>query len=113
MPVTWTKRIWREWSNFSDYRQHIEIFGHLGGPAGKYAWIEKLVKMDRLWNLTIMAPGLQGEKQKKNVKWFDNKITSQYRSCNPGWFAFQDYQVRLIPTEVFISSHGKNWRCLN
>lgn len=37
-----------------------------------------------------------------------NKITSQYLSCTiPDGSAFAAYQVRSIPTEVFIDSHGK------
>ena len=59
--------------------------------------------------LTIMAPGLQGEKTEEEfVKWFDQQ---DYKSVpvlyNPDGSAFADYQVRSIPTEVFIDSHGK------
>ena len=42
------------------------------------------------------------------VKWFDQQ---DYKSVpvlyNPDGSAFADYQVRSIPTEVFIDSHGK------
>ena len=49
------------------------------------------------------------KKQKKNLlKWFDQQ---DYKSVpvlyNPDGSAFADYQVRSIPTEVFIDSHGK------
>ena len=59
--------------------------------------------------LTIMAPGLQGEKTEEEfVKWFDQQ---DYKSVpvlyNPDGSEFADYQVRSIPTEVFIDSHGK------
>ena len=73
--------------------------------------LEKLVKdTDRDFEiLTIMAPGLQGEKTEEEfVKWFDQQ---DYKSVpvlyNPDGSAFADYQVRSIPTEVFIDSHGK------
>ena len=46
------------------------------------------------------------------VKWFDQQ---DYKSVpvlyNPDGSAFADYQVRSIPTEVFIDSHGENWTC--
>ena len=73
--------------------------------------LEKLVKdTDRDFEiLTIMAPGLQGEKTEEEfVKWFDQQ---DYKSVpvlyNPDGSSFADYQVRSIPTEVFIDSHGK------
>ena len=73
--------------------------------------LEKLVKdTDRDFEiLTIMAPGLQGEKTEEEfVKWFDQQ---DYKSVpvlyNQDGSAFADYQVRSIPTEVFIDSRGK------
>ena len=46
------------------------------------------------------------------VKWFDQQ---DYKSVPVLWpiqdgSAFADYQVRSIPTEVFIDSHG-TWTC--
>ena len=57
-----------------------------------------------------MAPGLQGEKkQKKNLlNGLINMITSPRTGLvQSDGSAFADYQVRSIPTEVFIDSHGK------
>ena len=49
------------------------------------------------------------KKQKKNsLNGLINKITSPVPVLyNPDGSAFADYQVRSIPTEVFIDSHGK------
>ena len=59
--------------------------------------------------LTVMAPGMQGEKTEKEfVEWFAQQ---DYPSVpvlyNPDGSAFANYQVRSIPTEVFIDSQGK------
>ena len=59
--------------------------------------------------LTVMAPGMQGEKTEEEfVEWFAQQ---DYPSVpvlyNPDGSAFANYQVRSIPTEVFIDSQGK------
>ena len=59
--------------------------------------------------LTVMAPGIQGEKTEEEfVEWFAQQ---DYPSVpvlyNPDGSAFANYQVRSIPTEVFIDSQGK------
>ena len=79
-------------------------------PA-KYAWIREIGQdSDRDFEiLTIMATRTPRWKTEEEfVKWFDQQ---DYKSVpvlyNPDGSAFADYQVRSIPTEVFIDSHGK------
>ena len=99
----------------SDYRGkkvYLKFWATWCGPCRQsMPELDKLVKdTDRDFEiLTIMAPGLQGEKTEEEfVKWFDQQ---DYKSVpvlyNPDGSAFADYQVRSIPTEVFIDSHGK------
>lgn len=99
----------------SDYRGkkvYLKFWATWCGPCRQsMPELNKLVEeKDRDFEiLTVMAPGLQGEKTKEEfVKWFDQQ---DYKSVpvlyNPDGSAFADYQVRSIPTEVFIDSHGK------
>ena len=99
----------------SDYRGkkvYLKFWATWCGPCRQsMPELNKLVEeKDRDFEiLTIMAPRLQGEKTEEEfVKWFDQQ---DYKSVpvlyNPGGSSFADYQVRSIPTEVFIDSHGK------
>ena len=99
----------------SDYRGkkvYLKFWATWCGPCRQsMPELNKLVEeKDRDFEiLTIMAPGLQGEKTEEEfVKWFDQQ---DYKSVpvlyNPDGSEFADYQVRSIPTEVFIDSHGK------
>ena len=99
----------------SDYRGkkvYLKFWATWCGPCRQsMPELNKLVEeKDRDFEiLTIMAPGLQGEKTEEEfVKWFDQQ---DYKSVpvlyNPDGSSFADYQVRSIPTEVFIDSHGK------
>ncbi len=101
----------------SDYRGKksiCEILGNLVWPLP--ASMPELVVRDSDRDfeiLTIMAPGLPGEKQKKNsLNGLINKITSPYRSCTIEQFCiYCRCQVRSIPTEVFRQSFVdmSNW----
>lgn len=99
-------------SDYKGKKVYLKFWATWCGPCRKsMPELEKLVKdTDRNFEiLTIMAPGLQGEKTEEEfVKWFDQQ---DYKSVpvlyNPDGSAFADYQVRSIPTEVFIDSHGK------
>ena len=99
-------------SDFEGKKVYLKFWATWCGPCRQsMPELEKLVKeTDRDFEiLTIMAPGLQGEKTEEEfVKWFDQQ---DYKSVpvlyNPDGSAFADYQVRSIPTEVFIDSHGK------
>ena len=99
----------------SDYRGkkvYLKFWATWCGPCRQsMPELNKLVEeKDRDFEiLTIMAPGLQGEKTEEEfVNWSDQQ---DYKSLpvlyNPDGSAFADYQVRSIPTEVFIDSHGK------
>ena len=99
----------------SDYRGkkvYLKFWATWCGPCRQsMPELNKLVEeKDRDFEiLTIMAPGLQGEKTEEEfVKWFDQQ---DYKSVpvlyNQDGSAFADYQVRSIPTEVFIDSRGK------
>lgn len=99
-------------SHYKGKKVYLKFWATWCGPCRQsMPELEKLVKdSDRDFEiLTIMAPGLQGEKTEEEfVKWFDQQ---DYKSVpvlyNPDGSAFADYQVRSIPTEVFIDSHGK------
>lgn len=99
-------------SDYKGKKVYLKFWATWRGPCRQsMPELEKLVKdTDRDFEiLTIMAPGLQGEKiEEKFVKWFDQQ---DYKSVpvlyNPDGSSFADYQVRSIPTEVFIDSHGK------
>ena len=99
-------------SHYKGKKVYLKFWATWCGPCRQsMPELNKLVEeKDRDFEiLTIMAPGLQGEKTKEEfVKWFDQQ---DYKSVpvlyNPDGSAFADYQVRSIPTEVFIDSHGK------
>ena len=99
-------------SDYKGKKVYLKFWATWCGPCRQsMPELEKLVKdTDRDFEiLTIMAPGMQGEKTEEEfVKWFDQQ---DYKSVpvlyNPDGSAFADYQVRSIPTEVFIDSHGK------
>ena len=99
-------------SDYKGKKVYLKFWATWCGPCRQsMPELEKLVKdTDRDFEiLTIMAPGLQGEKTEEEfVKWFDQQ---DYKSVpvlyNPDGSSFSDYQVRSIPTEVFIDSHGK------
>lgn len=99
-------------SDYKGKKVYLKFWATWCGPCRQsMPELEKLVKdTDRDFEiLTIMAPGLQGEKTEEEfVKWFDQQ---DYKSVpvlyNPDGSVFADYQVRSIPTEVFIDSHGK------
>lgn len=99
----------------SDYRGkkvYLKFWATWCGPCRQsMPELNKLVEeKDRDFEiLTVMAPGMQGEKTEEEfVKWFAQQ---DYQSVpvlyNPDGSAFMNYQVRSIPTEVFIDSQGK------
>lgn len=99
-------------SDYKGKKVYLKFWATWCGPCRQsMPELNKLVEeKDRDFEiLTIMAPGLQGEKTEEEfVKWFDQQ---DYKSVpvlyNPDGSSFADYQVRSIPTEVFIDSHGK------
>lgn len=99
-------------SHYKGKKVYLKFWATWCGPCRQsMPELNKLVEeKDRDFEiLTIMAPGLQGEKTEEEfVKWFDQQ---DYKSVpvlyNPDGSSFADYQVRSIPTEVFIDSHGK------
>ena len=99
-------------SHYKGKKVYLKFWATWCGPCRQsMPELNKLVEeKDRDFEiLTIMAPGLQGEKTEEEfVKWFDQQ---DYKSVpvlyNPDGSEFADYQVRSIPTEVFIDSHGK------
>ena len=99
-------------SDYKGKKVYLKFWATWCGPCRQsMPELEKLVKdTDRDFEiLTIMAPGLQGEKTEEEfVKGFDQQ---DYKSVpvlyNQDGSAFADYQVRSIPTEVFIDSRGK------
>lgn len=99
-------------SDYKGKKVYLKFWATWCGPCRQsMPELEKLVKdTDRDFEiLTIMAPGLQGEKTEEEfVDWFAQQ---DYPSVpvlyNPDGSAFANYQVRSIPTEVFIDSQGK------
>lgn len=99
-------------SDYKGNKIYLKFWATWCGPCRQsMPELNKLVEeKDRDFEiLTVMAPGMQGEKTEEEfVEWFAQQ---DYPSVpvlyNPDGSAFANYQVRSIPTEVFIDSQGK------
>lgn len=99
-------------SDYKGKKVYLKFWATWCGPCRQsMPELNKLVEeKDRDFEiLTVIAPGMQGEKTEEEfVEWFAQQ---DYPSVpvlyNPDGSAFANYQVRSIPTEVFIDSQGK------
>ena len=103
-------------SDYKGKKVYLKFWATWCGPCRQsMPELEKLVKdTDRDFEiLTIMAPGLQGEKTEEEfVKWFDQQ---DYKSVpvlyNPGRFCFCSLSSSLYSYRSLYRQSWENWTC--